>query len=65
VNDTNIVMWIGRQEYLVNGVPQTLEVAPVVVNSRTLLPLRTILENIGYVVEWNNDNKAVIIVSKN
>ena len=65
VNDTNIIMWIGRQEYLVNGVPQTLEVAPIVVNSRTLLPLRTILENIGYVVEWNNDNKAVIIVSKN
>ena len=65
VSDTNITMWVGRQDYYVNGVMQTLEVAPVVVNSRTLLPLRAILENIGYIVEWNNEFRAVIIVSQN
>jgi hypothetical protein len=63
VNDSTIIMWIGRTDYLVNGVTHTLDVAPIVINGRTLLPIRALLENIGYVVEWNNDYKAVIIVS--
>ncbi len=65
VNNTNINMWIGREQYNVNGVQQNLDVAPIVINARTLLPLRALLESIGYVVEWNNENQAVIIVSNN
>ena len=65
LNGSNISMWLNKKDYYVNGVKQTLDVAPVSINSRTLLPLRPVLENLGYTVFWNNALKAVIIVSPN
>ena len=65
LNGSNISIWLNKKDYYVNGVKQTLDVAPVSINSRTLLPLRPVLENLGYTVFWNNALKAVIIVSPN
>jgi hypothetical protein len=65
LDGSNISMWLNKKDYYVNGAKQTLDVAPVSINSRTLLPLRPVLENLGYTVYWNNALKAVIIVSPN
>lgn len=47
----------GSREYV-------LEVAPFIVNGRTMVPLRAISEHMGYDVTWDEGNRAVLIVSK-
>lgn len=42
----------------------TLDVPPVIVDSRTLVPARAISESLGLKVDWDNDTRTVIILSK-
>ncbi len=49
--------------YANNAVTQ-IEAAPVIVNGRTLVPVRAIAEALGAQVDWNNDTRQVTI-SKN
>lgn len=52
--------WLGEGTY--NGVPFHSEHAPsIIVNGRTLVPVRTIANLLGLNVEWNQDNKMVIL----
>lgn len=40
------------------------DVAPVIINDRTMLPIRFISENMGLKVEWNSSEKSVAITDK-
>jgi hypothetical protein len=37
-----------------NGAPLRFDVAPVIVNGRTMVPMRTIFEELGFDVEWHD-----------
>ncbi|MBQ7661187.1 MAG: copper amine oxidase N-terminal domain-containing protein, partial [Clostridia bacterium] len=50
---TTVKLTIGQTTAYVNGKAETLDVAPVIENSRTLMPLRFIAEAMGAVVDWN------------
>ncbi|MBQ9429840.1 MAG: copper amine oxidase N-terminal domain-containing protein [Clostridia bacterium] len=50
---TEVKLTIGSTTAYVNGQAQTLDVAPVIENSRTLMPLRFIAEAMGASVEWD------------
>jgi len=56
-----MVLTIGSKAVDVNGIATTNDVAPVIKNSRTFLPVRLIAENLGAKVEWNNDAQTVTI----
>ena len=43
---------------LVNGKSLTMDQPPVLVNDRTLVPVRAIFEALGAKVEWNNDTNT-------
>lgn len=45
----------------VNGKQVASEVAPVITEGRTLVPLRVIVDNLGRYVTWDEDNRRVII----
>jgi len=45
----------------IDGKQVKFNVAPVVSNGRTLVPLRGMFEELGAVVEWNNDDKKVLV----
>lgn len=47
--------------YYINGEAHTTDVAPSIVNNRTLLPLRVFAEALDANVEWNNDLRDVQI----
>jgi hypothetical protein len=65
-NDKTVVLWIGSIRTLVNGEEKTLDIAPVVINDRVMIPLRFIAENLDYNVKWDYLNKEVTIrVDKN
>ena len=57
-----IDLFIGDKDHtIVNGVNQPSDVAPIIRNQRTLIPVRMVTENLGYKVGWNNGE---IIISK-
>lgn len=50
---------------LFDGQPLSLEVAPQVVNGRTLVPLRAIFEALGAEVQWNSNEQSIIAIQGN
>lgn len=62
--DTVIELQIGSTVAKVNGSSVTLDVAPNIYNSRTMVPLRFISENLDARVEWNGELRRVEINTK-
>lgn len=62
--DTVIELQIGSTTAKVNGKEIALDVAPNIYNSRTMVPLRFISENMDAKVEWNANLRRVEISTK-
>ncbi len=60
-NGRNISLNIGSTKATVNGQTQMLDVAPFLVGSRTLVPLRFVAQALGAAVDWNNNTSTVTI----
>ena len=45
---------------VVNNIEQTYDVMPVIINGRTLVPLRGIFETLGARVSWEQETKTII-----
>ncbi len=59
----HIDMWIGKKSYNLNGKSATMDTAPFIdpkVN-RTVVPLRFILEGLGFDVMWDGDSRTIMI----
>ncbi len=59
--DDEIRLTIGEQEAYLNGEAHMLDVAPVSINDRTMLPIRFVAEGFGYLVGWNAATQAVTL----
>ena len=57
-----IKMQIGKDVAFVNGIEIALDVAPYIVNGRTLVPIRFISETFGAEVIWDSTTKTVTII---
>lgn len=60
---TTIIMYISNPVMTINGEERQIdsEVAPIIQNSRTLVPVRTIIEAMGGSVNWNEENKEIML----
>ncbi|CAG7647235.1 copper amine oxidase N-terminal domain-containing protein [Paenibacillus allorhizosphaerae] len=58
---TVITLTIGSTTATVNGTPQTLEKAAVLVDGTTYIPVRFVTENMGAEVKWNQETQTVSI----
>lgn len=56
-----IKLVIGSNIAYLDDSPQNLDVAPVVVNGRTMLPIRFIAENLGFDVNWRELTQQIVI----
>ena len=54
-------MWLDKSNMIADGVNKTMDVAPVSINDRTMVPVRFAAENLGCTVGWNDAIKEVII----
>lgn len=54
---------VNKKEYLLNGKRQSAEVAPIILQGRTLVPLRLVSEQLGLTVKWEQKTKTVTIES--
>ena len=62
---TQIILIVGEKDATVFGEKVTNDVAPVIVNSRTMLPARFVAEALGASVYWNGETRRVTIISTN
>lgn len=63
-NETTIILKIGNPTMAVNGEDMPIDeqgTVPVIVNDRTLLPVRAIVEKMGGTVEWNGETQTVTL----
>jgi len=66
---------IGQYSYTLNGVSYPMDAAPMILHSRTYLPIRYVAEPLGAVIDWNatlqkatvifNGNKVEMVVNSN
>lgn len=59
--DKSVVLVIGSTIAKVNGADVQMDVAPEIVNGRTMLPARWVAEGLGYAVGWNEVLKQVVV----
>jgi len=60
-NGRNISLHIGSTQATVNGASEIIDVAPFVIGSRTLVPLRFAAQALGAAVDWNQNSQTVTI----
>lgn len=55
----DIKLWIGNKQAQVGGKTVTLDVAPVIKDGRTMVPLAFVSQSLGATVNWDNAKKEV------
>lgn len=62
--NTEIILTINQPNMLVNGMEQAIDAegtAPLLIEDRTMLPVRAVVEAMGGTVEWNGDTQTVTL----
>jgi|GEM_PF-6712100 len=59
--ETQILLTIDDPVAYVNGEPVEIDVAPTIVNGRTLVPVRFVSEAMGFQVDWISATRQVVI----
>jgi hypothetical protein len=62
-DDDSIKLVIGNTEVFKNGVSSSMDVAPVIMDGRTMVPLRFVSEQLDAVVNWDASNNSVSIIT--
>lgn len=63
-DDISITMQIGNNTMVKNGQYITLDTAPILLNGRTLVPVRAVAESLEATVEWRGEINTVVIEQK-
>ena len=63
-SDYTIVITIGSDVFTTNGTRHTLDVPAQIINGSTMLPLRAVLESIGYRLDWAAATRTVLIMTQ-
>ena len=63
---TTIELWIKNPEAKVSGVTKLIDesnhsVMPIIINNRTMLPLRFVAESLGCTVDWDSNTRTIKI----
>jgi len=64
-NQHLIIMHIGAYEFFFNGEMLLVDVAPQIIEDRTMVPLSAITTALGFGVDWDNDTSTVHLTTGN
>jgi uncharacterized Fe-S center protein len=62
-NDVVIRMTVGSTTFYLNDVSRTMDAAPIIINDRTMLPIRFIAEGFGCDVSWDGATQTVTLTA--
>jgi len=60
---TLVIAVVGNRTISVNGRRNEMDVAPLIIDGRTLVPIRFVSEALGANVEWHGETRTVLINS--
>jgi hypothetical protein len=63
-NDYTVIITIGDSMFLTNDIIHSLDVPAQIFDGRTMLPIRSVLESVGYSVSWDNNTRTVTVISR-
>jgi len=58
-----ITIRIGHTVFIADGVEIPLDVPAQIIGGRTLLPIRAVLESVGYEVDWDGGTSTVVVTT--
>lgn len=64
IDETEIILTINNPVMSVNGIERSIDnegTVPIIINERTLLPVRAVVEAMGGTVKWNGDTQTVTL----
>ena len=56
-------MTLGKTDYLLNGEKKTMDVAPIIANNRTMLPVRYVAEALGAAIAWDGATSTATLTT--
>jgi hypothetical protein len=56
-----VLITIGSSTFTRNGVDSPLDVPAQIINGRTMLPIAAVLQSLDYNVDWDGENRTVVI----
>ncbi|NDL66608.1 beta-propeller domain-containing protein [Anaerotalea alkaliphila] len=59
MGDRELLLEPGNPDFLVDGELRRMDTEPLLVQDRTMVPIRFIAENLGYEVSWNAGDKSI------
>jgi len=59
-----LIMRVGEPWFFLNGNACELDVPAQIIGGRTMLPIRAIMESVGYYVGWDRETSTVLILSE-
>lgn len=62
-NNINISLKIDSNAALVNGVSKQLDVPAMLINDKTMIPIRFVSEQLGYKVDWSDTDRVITITT--
>jgi hypothetical protein len=54
-------LWLDNKNLIMDGEAVAAEVAPQLINERTMVPLRLLTEKLGWKVTWHNDTRSITL----
>lgn len=61
-NGHKVQMYLGEKDIIADGETKQMDIAPEIINDRTMLPIRFAAENIGCQIEWIASTSQIVIV---
>ena len=58
----SVRMWLDNYVISVDGEQRTVDVAPMTINGRTMVPIRFAAENLGCAVDWEDATQSIYII---
>ena len=59
----NVVISIGSSVFTANGTEHILDVPAEIIGGSTMLPIRAVLESVGYELEWDEATRTIAVTS--
>ena len=61
IDNGRIVLYIGTDQAKIDGKTVTLDVASTLINDRTMVPLRVVVETLNCTVDWFGTNRMILV----
>ena len=61
---TKIVLTVGKTDTIMNDAHKNIDAAPIIINGRTMVPLRFVGEALGCKVDWNEVTRTVTVTDQ-